>query len=146
MRPITRFIRFWARCATRRHQEAVTYRAYERGLITKAEIDRMLKQVVEFDGSCLSVIAERKRELQQQHGEDERGISTRAILSRLENWIIGGRQGRKCVPDAMSTAAGPTRGRALRLSGKSGRSSFLVARTNASVSSEPITGNSKHLY
>jgi hypothetical protein len=51
--------------------------------------------------------------------------------------------GRKCVPDAMSTAAGPTGGRAFRLSGKSGQSSFLVARTNASVSSEPITGNSK---
>jgi hypothetical protein len=43
----------------------------------------------------------------------------------------------------MPTAAGPTGGRALRLSGKSGQSAFLVARTNASVSSEPITGNSK---
>jgi hypothetical protein len=43
----------------------------------------------------------------------------------------------------MSTAAGPTGGRALRLSGKSGQSPFLVARTNASVSSEPITRNSK---
>jgi len=88
--PITRFVRFWARCAKRRHQEAMIYRAYERGLITKAEIDRMLKQVDEFDGSCLSVIAERKRQWQQQHGEDERGISTRAILSRLENRVIGG--------------------------------------------------------
>ena len=88
--PITRFVRFWARCAKRRHQEAMIYRAYERGLITKAEIDRMLKQVDEFDGSCLSVIAERKRQWQQQHGEDERGISTstRAILSRLGNWVI----------------------------------------------------------
>jgi len=66
------------------------YLAYERGLITKAEIDGMLKQVDEFDGSCLSVIAERKRQWQQQHGEDERGISTstRAILSRLGNWVI----------------------------------------------------------
>jgi hypothetical protein len=66
------------------------YLAYERGLITKAEIDRMLTEVDEFDGSCLSVIAERKRQWQQQHGADEGGISTRAILSRLENWIIGG--------------------------------------------------------
>ena len=65
------------------------YLAYERGLITKAEIDGMLEQVDEFDGSCLSVIAERKRQWQQQHGEDERGISTRAILSRVENWVIG---------------------------------------------------------
>jgi hypothetical protein len=63
--------------------------AYERGLITKAEIDKMLKQVDEFDGSCLSVIAERKKQWQQQHGEDERGTNTRAILSRLENWVIG---------------------------------------------------------
>ena len=86
--PITRFVRFWALCAKRRHQEAMIYLAYERGLITKAEIDRMLKQVDEFDGSCLSVIAERKRQWLQQHGEDEREISTRAILSRLENWVI----------------------------------------------------------
>jgi hypothetical protein len=50
----------------------------------------MLKQVDEFDGSCLSVVAERKTQWQRQHGEDERGISTRAILSRLENWVIGG--------------------------------------------------------
>jgi hypothetical protein len=88
--PVTRFVRFWARCAKRRHQEAMIYLAYERGLITKAEIDRMLKQVDEFDGSCLSVIAERKRQWQQQHDEDERGMGTRAILSRLENWVIGG--------------------------------------------------------
>ena len=87
--PITRFIKFWTRCANRRHQEAMIYLAYERGLITKAEIDGMLMQVGEFDGSCLSVIAERKRQWQQQHGEDERGISTAAILSRLENWVIG---------------------------------------------------------
>ena len=87
MGSITRLIRFWVRCAKRRHQEAMIYLAYERGLITKAEIDGMLKQVEEFDGSCLSVIAERKRQWQQQHGEDERGISTRAILSRLENWV-----------------------------------------------------------
>jgi hypothetical protein len=80
--PITRFVRFWARCAKRRHQEAMIYLAYERALITKAEIDTMLKQVDEFDSSCLSVIAERKRQWQQQHGEDERGISPRAILSR----------------------------------------------------------------
>jgi hypothetical protein len=59
----------------------------------------MLEQVDEFDGSCLSVIAERKRQWQQQHGEDERGISTGAILSRLGNWVIGGRQGRECVPE-----------------------------------------------
>ena len=65
------------------------YLAYERGLITKAEIDRMLRQVDEFDGSCLSVIAERKRQRQQQQGEDERGTSNRAILSRLENSVIG---------------------------------------------------------
>src|SRR5215813_15647442 len=64
--PITRFVTFWARCAKRRHQEAMIYLAYERGLITKAEIDRMLKQVDEFDGSCLSIIAERKRQWQQQ--------------------------------------------------------------------------------
>ena len=88
--PITRFVRFWARCAKRRHQEGMIYLAYERGLITKAEIDRMLKQVDEFDGSCLSVVAERKTQWQRQHGEDERGISTRAILSRLENRVIGG--------------------------------------------------------
>jgi hypothetical protein len=87
--PIICFV-LWARYAKRQHQEAMIYRAYERGLITKAEIDRMLKQVDEFDGSCLSVIAERKRQWQQQHGEDERGISTSAILSRLENRIIGG--------------------------------------------------------
>ena len=88
--PITRFVGFWVRCAKRRHQEGMIYLAYERGLITKAEIDGMLKQVDEFDGSCLSVIAERKRQWQQQHGEDERGISTstRAILSRLGNWVI----------------------------------------------------------
>jgi len=36
--PITRFVRFWAWCAKRRHQEAMIYLAYERGLITKAEI------------------------------------------------------------------------------------------------------------
>ena len=83
-------VRFWARCVKRRHQEAKIYLAYERGLITKAEIDRMLEQVDEFDGSCLSVVAERKRQWQQQPGEDERGISTRAILSRLENWVTGG--------------------------------------------------------
>ena len=124
--PITRFVMFWARCAKRRHQEAMIYLAYERGLITKAEIDRMLTQVDQFDSSCLSVIAERKKQWQQQHGEDERGISTRAILSRLENWVIGGRQRRKCVPDATSITAGPTEGRALRLSGKSGQSSFLL--------------------
>jgi hypothetical protein len=58
--PITRFVRFWARCAKRRHHEAMIYLAYERELITKTEIDRMLKQVDEFDGSCLSVIAERE--------------------------------------------------------------------------------------
>ena len=46
--PITRFVTFWARCAKRRHQEAMIYLAYERGLITKAEIDRMLKQVDEL--------------------------------------------------------------------------------------------------
>ena len=126
LRPITRFVRFCARCAKRRHQEAMIYLAYERELITKAEIDRMLTQVDEFDSSCLSVIAERKKQWQQQHGEDERGISTRAILSRLENWVIGGRQRRKCVPDATSITAGPTEGRALRLSGKSGQSSFLL--------------------
>ena len=88
--PVTLFVRFWARCAKRRHQEAMIYIAYERGLITKAEIDGMLEQVDEFDGSCLSVIAERKRQWQQQHGEDERGMGTRVILSRLENWVIGG--------------------------------------------------------
>ena len=88
--PITRFVGFWARCAKRRHQEGMIYLAYERGLITKAEIDGMLNQVDEFDGSCLSVIAERKRQWQQQHGEDERGISTstRAILSRLGKWVL----------------------------------------------------------
>ena len=84
--PITRFVRFWARRAKRRHQAAMIYLAYERGLITKAEIDRMLKQVDEFDGSCLSVIAERQRQWQQQHSEDERGTSIRVILS---NWVIG---------------------------------------------------------
>ena len=78
--PITRFVTFWARCAKRRHQEAMIYLAYERGLITKAEIDRMLNQVGEFDASCLSVIAERKRQWQQQRGEDERAISARAIF------------------------------------------------------------------
>ena len=52
--PITRFVRFWARCAKRRHQEAMIYLAYERGLIIKTEIDRMLKQVDEFDRGCLS--------------------------------------------------------------------------------------------
>ena len=87
--PITRFVEFWARCAKRRHQEAMIYLAYERELITKAEIDRMLKQVDEFDGSCLSVIAERKRQCRQQHGEEERRKSTRAILSdSYEEWVI----------------------------------------------------------
>ena len=76
--------------AKRCHQEAIVHLAYQRGLITKAEIDTMLKQVDELDGSCLSVIAERKRQWQQQHGGDERGISPRAILSRLQNWLIGG--------------------------------------------------------
>ena len=71
--PITRFVRFWARCAKRRHQEAMIYLAYERGLIIKAEIDRMLNQVDEFDGSFLSVIAERKRQWQQQHGKKSEG-------------------------------------------------------------------------
>ena len=79
--PITRFVTFWVRCAKRRHQEAMIYLAYERGLITKAEIDRMLKQVDEFDGSCLSVIAERERQWQQQH-EDERRISPRDTALR----------------------------------------------------------------
>ena len=65
--PITRAIWFWARCAKRWHQEAMIYRAYERGLIIKTEIDEMLTQVGEFDGSCMSVIAERKRQWQQQH-------------------------------------------------------------------------------
>jgi hypothetical protein len=88
--PITRFVRFWARCAKRRHQEAMIYLAYKRGLIIKTEIDRMLKQVDEFDRSCLLVIAERKRQWQQQHRKDERGISPRAILCRLENWVTGG--------------------------------------------------------
>ena len=74
-------VRFWARCVKRRHQEAKIYLAYERGLITKAEIDRMLKQVDEFDGSCLSVIAERERQWQQQH-EDERRISPRDTALR----------------------------------------------------------------
>jgi len=73
--PITRAIWFWARCAKRWHQEAMIYRAYERGLIIKTEIDEMLTQVGEFDSSCMSVIAERKRQWQQQHREDERGIS-----------------------------------------------------------------------
>ena len=68
--PIMRFVRFWVRSAKRRHQEAMIYRAYERALITKGEIDAMLKQVDEFDDSCLSVIAERKREW--RHGKDER--------------------------------------------------------------------------
>ena len=36
LRPITRFVRFCARCAKRRHQEAMIYLAYERELITKA--------------------------------------------------------------------------------------------------------------
>jgi hypothetical protein len=56
---VASFVRFWARCAKRRRQEAMIHLAYERALITKAEIDTMLKQVDEFDGSCLSVIAER---------------------------------------------------------------------------------------
>ena len=123
--PITRFVRFWARCAKRRHQEAMIYLAYERELITKDEIDRMLRQVDEFDGSCLSVIAERKRRCQQQHGEDERGTSTRAILSRLENWGIGwGKARTEMRPGRNVDRSGPTGGRALRLSGKSGQSSL----------------------
>jgi len=88
--PITRFVRFWVRYAKRRHQEAVINLAYERGLITKDEIDRVLKQVDECERSCLSVVAERKTQWQHQHGEDERATSTRTILSRLENWVIGG--------------------------------------------------------
>jgi hypothetical protein len=49
----------------------------------------MLKQVDEFDGSRVSVIAERKRQWQQQHGDHKRGISPRAILSdRYEEWVI----------------------------------------------------------
>jgi hypothetical protein len=117
--PFTRFVRLWARCAKQRHQEAMIYLAYERELITKAEIDGMLMRVDEFDGSCLPVIAERKKAMAIAARRTERGISTRAILSRLENWVIGGRQGRQWVPDAMSTAAEPTGDRALRLSGKS---------------------------
>ena len=113
--PITRFVTFWARCAKRRHQEAMIYLAYERGLITKAEIDRMLKQVDEFDGSCLSVIAERKRQWLQQHGEDEREISTRAILSRLENWVIGRSARTEMRPGRNVDHSGPIGGRALRL-------------------------------
>ena len=85
--PITRFVRFWARCAKRRHQEAMIYLAYERGLITKAEIDGMLKEVDEFDGSCLS--AERKKAMATAARRRRARISTRAILSRLENWVIG---------------------------------------------------------
>jgi hypothetical protein len=101
------------------------YLAYERELITKDEIDRMLWQVDEFDGSCLSVIAERKRRCQQQHGEDERGTSTRAILSRLENWGIGwGKARTEMRPGRNVDRSGPTGGRALRLSGKSGQSSL----------------------
>ena len=46
--PIARFVWLWARCAKRRHQEAMIYRAYFDGLITKAEIDTMLKQVDEL--------------------------------------------------------------------------------------------------
>ena len=123
--PITRFVTFWARCAKRRHQEAMIYLAYERGLITKAEIDRMLKQVDEFDGSCLSVIAERKRQWQQQHGEDERGIRARGILSRLENWVIGwGKAKTEMRPGRNVDRSGTDRGRALRLSGKSDQSSL----------------------
>src|SRR6516162_2710931 len=80
--PITRVVWFWARCAKRRHQEAMIYLAYKRGLIIKTEIDGMLKQVGEFDGSCLSVIAERKRQWQQQHREDEREISPRDTALR----------------------------------------------------------------
>jgi hypothetical protein len=98
----------------------------------------MLTEVDEFDGSCLSVIAERKRQWQQQHGADERGISTRAILSRLENWIIGGKATTEMRPGRNVDRNGTDRGWDLCLSGKSGQSSFLVARTNASVSSEPI--------
>ena len=40
--------RVWGRCAKRRHQEAMIYLAFERELITKAEIDTMLKQVDEL--------------------------------------------------------------------------------------------------
>ena len=89
--PITRLVRFWAQRAKRRHQEAMIYRAYERALITKGEIDAMLKQVDEFDGSCLSVIAERERQWQQQQGEDERGDKPPShLIPRLENWLLGG--------------------------------------------------------
>jgi hypothetical protein len=65
------------------------YLAYERGLITKAEIDGMLKQVDEFDGSCLSVIAEPKKAMARAARRRRARIITRAILSRLENWVIG---------------------------------------------------------
>ena len=95
--------RVWRRCAKRRRQEAMIYLAYERELITKAEIDTMLKQVDEFDGSCLSVIAERKRQWQQQHGEDERRISLQPTLSRLENWF------NRWVRDAFPSWSGPQR-------------------------------------
>jgi hypothetical protein len=81
--PIMRFVRFWARCAKRRHQEAMIYLAYERGLIIKTEIDRMLKQVDELDRSCLSVIAERKRQWQQQHRKDEQGITRKPLYTAL---------------------------------------------------------------
>jgi hypothetical protein len=47
--------------------------AYEHGLITKAEIDRMLKQVDEFDGSCLSVVTERKAQWQQSTAKTSGG-------------------------------------------------------------------------
>jgi hypothetical protein len=82
-----------------------------------------------------------------EHGEDERGIGTRAILSRLENlgnrWV--GKDG-KCVTDAMSTAAGRTGGRTLRLSGKSGQSSLLVVKTTRASAGSRSPAILKHLH
>jgi hypothetical protein len=71
----------------------------------------MLNQVDEFDGSCLSVIAERKRQWQLQHGEDERGISIRVLLSRPENWVIGwGKARTELRPGRNADRSGTDRG------------------------------------
>jgi hypothetical protein len=88
--PIALYFRVWAQCAKRRHQEAMIYLAYKRELITKAEIDTMLKQVEEFDGSCLSVIEERKRAMTTAALQRSQGSPPDPFYPALRTGLIGG--------------------------------------------------------
>jgi hypothetical protein len=110
--PITRFVKSWARCAKRRRQEAMIHLAYERGLITKAEIDGMLKQVDEFDGKLLVRHCRTEKAMATAaHSEDERGTSIRVILS---NWVIGwGKARTEMRPGRNVDRSGTDRGQVL---------------------------------